>query len=138
MGKKSDGKFSGDNWELEQWMRTHEISLEEKYDLEHTPRRRKKGASRRKIDREPEAVLDLHGLTVEEALSELRSFVLGCKLKGCYLAKIIHGKGLHSQGEAKLRTLVNDYLNREAKNMISSWQVAPLNQGGEGAVLLYF
>ena len=138
MAKKSDRKLSGDNWELEQWMLTHEISLEEKYDLENAPRRRKRIAVRRKIEREPDATLDLHGLTVEEALSQLRSFVMGCKLKGCYLAKIIHGKGLHSQGEAKLRVLVNDYLNGEAKNMISSWQIAPLNQGGEGAVILYF
>ena len=137
MKKESNSIFSGDNWEMEQWLKTHDISLEEKYDLETTPRPKKKVKPRRKIAREPEEVIDLHGLTVEEALPRLRSFLLGCKLKGCCLVKIIHGKGLHSQGEAKLRAMVRDYLNSEGKNMLSNWQNAPPAKGGDGAVYVY-
>lgn len=130
-------KYSSENWEMLKWLRTHEISLDEKYDLEHTPRRRKKGKPAKQPNREPEATLDLHGLTVEEAVAEIKSFILGSKLKGYYLVKIIHGKGLHSPGEAKLKELVREYLNGEGRKMYSSWMVAPQNRGGDGAVLVY-
>jgi DNA-nicking Smr family endonuclease len=134
--KEDRHKFSSENWELLKWLRTHEISLEEKYDLRDAPQRRKKKPTTRD-PRRPEAELDLHGLTVEEALSQLKSFLLGCKLKGYYLVKIIHGKGLHSPGEAKLKELVLNYLNGEGKRVHSSYRSAPPDQGGEGAVLIF-
>jgi DNA-nicking Smr family endonuclease len=58
-------------------------------------------------------------------------------LKGYYLVKIIHGKGLHSPGEAKLKELVLNYLNGEGKRVHSSYRSAPPDKGGEGAVLIF-
>ena len=131
------GNYSNEHWEMVKWLQKNEISLGEKYDLDHAPRFKKKKKPARKASREPEDALDLHGLTVEEAAMRIRSFLLTSKLKGHYLVKIIHGKGLHSPGEAKLKSLVVEFLNREGKRMISSWQHAPPNQGGEGAVFVY-
>jgi len=131
-------RISRENWEMETWLRSNEISLSRKYDLENAPRpRKKKNRKPLSVPSSPEATLDLHGMTSADAAGELKSFVLGCRLKGCYLIKIIHGKGLHSPGEAKLGRLVRDYLEGEGKNMISSWQIAPPEQGGEGAVLVF-
>jgi DNA-nicking Smr family endonuclease len=135
---KKAKKESVEHWEMVKWLSSHDVSLDEKYDLEHAPRHRKKKKPPSVASREPEEALDLHGLTVEEAASELKSFILGCKLKGCYLVKVIHGKGLHSPGEAKLKGLVADYLNHDGKNLISSWRCASPNQGGEGAVIIYY
>ena len=135
---KKAKKESAEHWEMVKWLSAHDVSLDEKYDLEHAPRPRKKKKSPPIASREPEEALDLHGLTVEEAVSELKSFILGCKLKGCYLVKVIHGKGLHSPGEAKLKALVADYLNHDGKSLISSWRCASPNQGGEGAVIIYY
>ena len=123
--------------EMLKWLQENPISLEDKYDLEHAPRPQRKHKPSRTKTRDVEAVLDLHGLTQEKAAQEIKSFVLGCKLKGYYLVKIIHGKGLHSMGEAKLKALVIDYLNNEGRNLISSWQHTPSNQGGEGAVKVF-
>jgi len=132
-------KFSKENWEMEVWLRNHEISLDEKYDFGNKPgRKQKKTQSQSRLPRHPEATLDLHGLTVQEAETELKSFLHSSKLKGYSIIKIIHGKGLHSAGEAKLGALVKGYLNGVGKNQISTWQNAPINQGGEGAVIVFF
>jgi DNA-nicking Smr family endonuclease len=131
-------KLSTEHWEVVKWLETHEISLKEKYDLEHIPRRNKKQRTKRKSNHIVEETLDLHGFTEGEAAREIKSFIVSCKLKGCDLVKIIHGKGLHSPGEAKLKSLVIGFLNGEGRRYVSSWQEAPHNQGGAGAVLIYY
>lgn len=118
-------------------METHEISLMEKFDLENAPRRKRKRRVKVKSKKAPEASLDLHGQTVDEALKNLQSFLKTSRLKGYYLIKVIHGKGLHSPGEAKLKTFVEEYLNKEGKKYIVSFETAPLNDGGSGAVYIF-
>ena len=135
MGEKR--KYSQAHWEMVAWLHNHDVSLDDKYDLKNAPHHPQKKNKRRETSGEPEDTLDLHGLTVEEAAKEIKSFVLSCKLKGYYIVKIIHGKGLHSPGEAKLKRLVEEYLNGDGKKMISSWKLAPHNMGGDGAVLIY-
>ena len=130
-------KYSREHWEMVAWLQSHETSLDEKYDLANNPRRAKKRKPSDKPSEEPDDTLDLHGLKVEEAVREIKSFISGSKLKGYYIIKIIHGKGLHSLGEAKLKSLVVDFLNGEGRNLISSWKHASLNQGGDGAVEIY-
>ena len=137
MTQQADKKLQSEHWEMVKWMQDHEISLTEKFDLENAPRRKRTKKRRPQNLRDPEDVLDLHGLKVEEALKELRNFIMTSKLRGCYLVKVIHGKGLHSSGEAKLKVLVEEYLNNEAKDLITSWQTAPLEHGGSGAVFVF-
>lgn len=128
-------KNSKEHQEMVKWMSSHEISLTDKFNLEKAPRQKK--TKRKASAREPEAVLDLHGLTLEEASKEIQSFIMGAKLRGYFMVKIIHGKGIHSPGEAKLKNFVRTFLDTHAKKMIVSWQLAPANQGGSGAVIVY-
>jgi DNA-nicking Smr family endonuclease len=111
--------------------------LEAKYEIDALPRKKKPRKIVSQAKRAPEDTLDLHGFTVDEALKELKAFIMSSRLRGYYLIKIIHGKGLHSQGEAKLRALVEEYLNKSGKNLISTWKQAPPQQGGEGATLVF-
>jgi len=129
------GKYSKEHEEMIKWMNGHDLSLVDKFNLEKAPGRKK--AKRKTSAKQPEAFLDLHGLTVEEASREMQSFIMGSKLRGYFMVKIIHGKGIHSPGEAKLKQLVQTFLNSQAKNMIVNWQTAPANQGGSGAVIVY-
>ena len=122
--------------EMVEWMKTHDISLTEKFHLENTPKREKKH-KKRKSAAVPEAVLDLHGLKIEEAEKEMRSFLLSSRLSGYHIVIIIHGKGLHSPGEAKLKNSVRTFLDTQVNGMIVRWKAAPLNQGGSGAVIVY-
>src|SRR5574344_469130 len=59
----------------------------------------------------PKARLDLHGLTGEQAVDRVSSFILN--ERKCKTAKvcIVTGKGLHSKGDAVIRDLVLAYLH---------------------------
>ncbi|MCL2294913.1 MAG: Smr/MutS family protein [Spirochaetes bacterium] len=58
----------------------------------------------------PQATLDLHGLTSAEAEIELNKFLAFSKSKGYTKVCIIHGKGIHSNGEAVLVKVVDNVL----------------------------
>ena len=60
----------------------------------------------------PEASIDLHGLTKEEATARLDSFVAECIRRKITKILIIHGKGNHSSTEPVLAKLVHDYIER--------------------------
>jgi DNA-nicking Smr family endonuclease len=58
----------------------------------------------------PQASLDLHGLTREEALRRLALFLEQALRGGLAKVLIIHGKGAHSKGEAVLERAVASFL----------------------------
>ena len=60
----------------------------------------------------PEASIDLHGLTKEEATTRLDAFVAECIRRKITKILIIHGKGNHSPTEPVLTKLVHDYIER--------------------------
>jgi DNA-nicking Smr family endonuclease len=60
----------------------------------------------------PEASIDLHGLTKEEATTRLDAFVAECIRRKITKILIIHGKGNHSSTEPVLTKLVHDYIER--------------------------
>lgn len=60
----------------------------------------------------PEASIDLHGLTKEEATTRLDAFVAECIRRKITKILIIHGKGNHSSTEPVLAKLVHDYIER--------------------------
>ena len=49
----------------------------------------------RRGDFEPEIILDLHGLTQEEAKRELGALITCCKKEGVYCCTVMHGVGKH-------------------------------------------
>lgn len=58
----------------------------------------------------PQAVIDLHGMKAPEAEKALWKFMASCREKGLVKVLIIHGKGLHSDGEGVLKKVVDDFL----------------------------
>lgn len=88
--------------------------------------------SRREIDAMPvDAILDLHGKTAAEAELALDEFFSAARARACRKLLIIHGKGLHSEGESVLGTLVARWLERCPSAGRSA--KADRTQGGSGA-----
>ncbi|MDR1277167.1 MAG: Smr/MutS family protein [Treponema sp.] len=67
---------------------------------------------RRLLTKRADAVLDLHGLTRDEAWSSLEDFFNAGKRQGFEKLLIIHGKGNHSPGEAILSRTVREFIER--------------------------
>lgn len=75
--------------------------------------------------------LDLHALTVEEAIPRLENFLRGAAGAGCHQAMIIHGKGT-----GVLRLEVRRYLSRSS--LIYHYGEADRFHGGAGATQVIF
>ena len=75
--------------------------------------------------------LDLHGLRVDEALSELEAFISDALMAGFEEVIIFHGIGT-----GKLAALVKDFLSTHKS--VKSFEDAPINQGGFGAKVVRF
>lgn len=83
--------------------------------------------------RMPQATIDLHGFTKQEAMEKLESFMNESREHGLRKISIITGKGLHSQdGIAIIREEVMRYL--DSCTFISEKSSAPLSSGGSGAI----
>lgn len=76
--------------------------------------------------------IDLHGLRLEEACSNLRHFLRDSRLAGYRKVLVIHGKGLHSENQrAVLKEGVQQTLMKD-KN-VAAWGEAGRKEGGRGA-----
>jgi DNA-nicking Smr family endonuclease len=60
----------------------------------------------------PERDVDLHGLDAREAAREVRDALARAREEGVRCARIIHGRGLHSESGAVLRDLVPGWLTK--------------------------
>ncbi len=81
------------------------------------------------------AVLDLHGDTVDSACERLFKFVQRAQARHCRVVKIIHGKGLHAKdGTARLKSHVAKWLQQF--DCVLAFHSAPTSLGGRGAVLV--
>lgn len=60
----------------------------------------------------PEASIDLHGLTRDEAWYRLEAFFADCSRRGLKKVLIIHGKGNHSEADPVLAPTVRLFLER--------------------------
>ncbi|WP_095277468.1 Smr/MutS family protein [Helicobacter sp. 11S02629-2] len=85
-----------------------------------------------KVDAEVkgELKLDLHGLTQEEALEAMDSFMSNALLAGFNEVLIVHGKG-----NKILAGLVTNYLDKSP--YVKGFVNAPFNLGGSGGKLVY-
>ncbi|AEJ61994.1 Smr protein/MutS2 [Spirochaeta thermophila DSM 6578] len=102
----------------------------------------KKGGERRSPDSRsrkrpstPQAVLDLHGFTREEAEIRLKAFLGEAQGKGYRVLLIVHGKGLHSEREPILKKVV--YRTLESCPFVGRIETAPRRWGGAGAVVAF-
>jgi DNA-nicking Smr family endonuclease len=94
-------------------------------------------AERRRILRQktPDAALDIHGLTRDEAWETLERFFNESKSQGLEKLLIIHGKGNHSTGEAVLKKSVREFIERCPFAGESGQGKAA--SGGEGATWVF-
>lgn len=76
-------------------------------------------------------VLDLHGLTGNEAREEMARFIRSMRRRGLRKGLVIHGKGLHSADGSVLAPLVRDYL--EMSTEVGDFGRAARKDGGSGA-----
>jgi DNA-nicking Smr family endonuclease len=89
--------------------------------------------SKKKLRKKPaESVLDLHGLTAEEARVEVENFLKQSKINGFRKVLIIHGKGYHSSGKPVLKGEVVKLL--EKNPVAGEFGTADRKDGGSGAV----
>ena len=80
----------------------------------------------------PEEVIDLHGMTKDEAWQRLNGFVTECKRRGLHKILIIHGKGNHSHGtDPVLGEMVRSFI--ECDKRLGSSGHPDRNHGGSGA-----
>lgn len=60
----------------------------------------------------PDAAIDLHGLTRDEAWLRLSSFFAASLRQGAEKVLVVHGKGNHSEGEAVLKRTTREFVER--------------------------
>ena len=83
----------------------------------------------------PDRVLDLHGYSLYSAKMVLSKYIINCYEKSIRNILIITGKGQFNKGLLKQEVpkWLNDY---NLKKLIISFDIAPKNFGGEGALLI--
>ncbi|MDR2185285.1 MAG: Smr/MutS family protein [Treponema sp.] len=67
---------------------------------------------RRLLKKKPDAVLDLHNLTRDEAWTVMDGFFRNARNQRLEKLLIIHGKGNHSEGEAVLKRTSREFIER--------------------------
>jgi len=81
----------------------------------------------------PQAILDLHGLTLPEARAETQQFLTNAYRKHYQWIMIIHGKGLSGHHDYPI---IKNYVNHWLQQLpwVLAFVSAPPNKGGSGAV----
>jgi len=95
---------------LDKWISGHGIENKDIEDIDKPVSAQEK--RRRLRNKKPDAELDIHGKTRDEAWQELEVFFGDAKEKGFEKIVIIHGKGNHSPGESVLKRVVMDFIER--------------------------
>mgnify|MGYP000926880520 CR=1 FL=1 len=90
---------------LTAWLRIHGVEDKNKNspDRELSDMEKRQRERKRLMQKAPDAVVDLHGLTRDEAWDRLTVFFNQARNHGAEKVLIIHGKGNHSEGEAVLK-----------------------------------
>ena len=118
---------------LNNWLDHHPPVPKEENPTDERTERKLAAARRAELRRRrPEATLDLHGLTSDEALQRTDMFLRESKSEGKIKILIIHGKGIHTKsGESVLRDAVRAYVRSHP--LAGESGVPDRDQGGEGA-----
>lgn len=78
--------------------------------------------------------IDLHHLRALDAEMLLKRFLNDARSAGSHCVRVVHGKGLRSEGAPVLKMLVDRVLRQRGD--VLAFASAPANQGGAGAVLV--
>jgi DNA-nicking Smr family endonuclease len=101
-------------------------------DAEAEENRPRDGERRRRLLRKrPDAVIDLHGLTRDEAWTALETFFEDSRLNNFEKLMVVHGKGIHSEKEAVLTEVSRKFI--EACPFAGESGRGSAAEGGSGA-----
>jgi DNA-nicking Smr family endonuclease len=115
---------------LEEWLDAKGVGDKDADVLDDADRR---AESSRLAALRPQAFIDLHGMTAEEAESALWRFVDASARSGLEKVLVIHGKGLHSEGGVPvLKKTARKVL--EAHPLAGRFGEAAKADGGSGAL----
>jgi len=82
--------------------------------------------------------LDLHGMSVKEALAAAAKFVETSCHSGISPIRIVYGKGLGSPGgRGILREVIPRWCEKEGKIWVESFKREVDSKGGDGSILLF-
>ncbi|MDR2864264.1 MAG: Smr/MutS family protein [Spirochaetaceae bacterium] len=114
---------------LSSWLDTHPVQNKDA----DTPEASRRESGRRKILRSkaPDASLDLHGKTREEAWRALDDFFRAAQARNLEKVLLIHGKGNHSKDGAILKEFCRVYI--EQCEFAGESGYPPASDGGSGA-----
>lgn len=116
---------------MELWLRRYGVTDKDKAADEYEERTKMESREYLRTMR-PEARIDLHGLTRDEAWSRLSGFVNDCIRRGLKKILIIHGKGNHSHGsDPVLGPMVRTFI--EQNKALGSSGHPDRTMGGNGA-----
>jgi len=77
----------------------------------------------------PYPELDLHRLTVEEAISVLEQFIYDMYCAGIHSVRVVHGKGT-----GKLRSSIRAWLPKQS--LVKSFRTGFTWEGGDGVTIV--
>jgi DNA-nicking Smr family endonuclease len=98
---------------LAAWLGKNEVFDKDAEDPNVNSQRLSAGEKRRRrLAQRPDASIDLHGLTRDQAWTALEQFFDAGRRQDFQKLEIIHGKGNHSQGEAVLKRTVQEFIER--------------------------
>jgi len=98
---------------LTAWLRVNPVRDKDAYDSGERQTGAEYAENRRRLrEKAPDASIDLHGLTREEALTRLSAFFADARRHQLEKVRIVHGKGNHSEGEAVLKRAVREFIER--------------------------
>jgi DNA-nicking Smr family endonuclease len=86
---------------------------------------------RRLRAKKPDGIIDIHGMTRDEASAALEDFFGISQREGCEKLLVIHGKGNHSKGEAVLKSFTREFIER--CSFAGESGSAEASDGGSGA-----
>lgn len=116
---------------MELWLRRYGVTDKDKAADEYNERAKMESREYLRTMR-PEARIDLHGLTRDEAWLKLTGFVNDCIRRGLKKILIVHGKGNHSNGsDPVLGPMVKNFIEQN-KNLGTSGH-PDRSMGGTGA-----
>jgi DNA-nicking Smr family endonuclease len=117
---------------LESWLAENGVSDKDAESGGASSSAERSRESRRLAALKAQAVLDLHGLTGEEAESAVAAFLETSSRMGLEKVLVIHGKGLHSSGTPVLKRAVRRAF--EAHPAAGRFGEADRTEGGSGAM----
>ena len=127
MAKQDFGKIL-DQWE--KLNKNRKLTIDKEADS-------KTGTKRNHIEKDQlDALIDLHGLSMQEAEEELTIFMRQAKKNDCHKLLIIHGKGIHSNGDPVLSHLVQNFLKKYSYAKIVKYMNNGKNDQGSTLIII--